>query len=579
MEVQPVAVVGTYRSGSSMIAAMLHELGVDMGAPFWGNYYEPQDLAQSLRRWWTEPQLIAAEPASNRILLLRQWFCNRLSADCKVVGAKHPLLTLSINDLMRAWGPHTKLIWSRRELDDSIQSLKRTDWWPSSENIQQQLWTKLAATFPRQGSLIIDFEETQNAPVVVVEKLVDFLKLAPSPEAVSRAVSVVRTNPPAPKVPLPKTLTRSGRTRIACTVLAGSCEELIGDALESVVDWVDQVLLIDTGIEDKTLDVARAVAGSKLQLATLNWSDDFAKARNLALELAQQTDATWALTLDTDERLRSTSDAFTFHQLIELLETHDDVDLWLVESSDGQYSKERLIRLPTTLQWQGRTHEALVSKHQQYHRRVLPHLVFDEIPKPPEAMRRKLERDHRILREDLKWSPENGRAWYYLGQTLANLLQHEGAIAAFDRCASIHPGHELAAWACYMGAKCCVELGLLDEAISRCGIGLSIDACFPELAWMSGWCYFKQQNFQQAVAWSHIAISLGCVEGIGEQFHRIGFRDLVGWYEGPYDVLRFSPIPAGGTEANAAASSKFEQAAALRKRKQKQQSSASTPSL
>ena len=63
MEVQPVAVVGTYRSGSSMIAAMLHELGVDMGAPFWGNYYEPQDLAQSLRRWWTEPQLIAAEPA------------------------------------------------------------------------------------------------------------------------------------------------------------------------------------------------------------------------------------------------------------------------------------------------------------------------------------------------------------------------------------------------------------------------------------------------------------------------------------------------------------------------------------
>lgn len=31
-------------------------MGVDMGAPYHGDYYEPQDLATSLRRWWSETE-------------------------------------------------------------------------------------------------------------------------------------------------------------------------------------------------------------------------------------------------------------------------------------------------------------------------------------------------------------------------------------------------------------------------------------------------------------------------------------------------------------------------------------------
>jgi hypothetical protein len=35
-----VAILGCYRSGSSLLAGVLHRLGVDMGSPFWGDYYE-----------------------------------------------------------------------------------------------------------------------------------------------------------------------------------------------------------------------------------------------------------------------------------------------------------------------------------------------------------------------------------------------------------------------------------------------------------------------------------------------------------------------------------------------------------
>jgi hypothetical protein len=48
---------------------------------------------------------------------------------------------------------------------------------------------------------------------------------------------------------------------IAATILSGNSEALVGDAIGSVRDWVECVLLIDTGITDETLRVARESAG------------------------------------------------------------------------------------------------------------------------------------------------------------------------------------------------------------------------------------------------------------------------------------------------------------------------------
>ncbi len=68
-----VVVLGCYRSGSSLLAGMLHCLGVNLGPPFWGDFYEPADLSAELRRWWDEPRLNPMVPQVQRIEYLRQW--------------------------------------------------------------------------------------------------------------------------------------------------------------------------------------------------------------------------------------------------------------------------------------------------------------------------------------------------------------------------------------------------------------------------------------------------------------------------------------------------------------------------
>jgi len=59
-------------------------------------------------------------------------------------------------------------------------------------------------------------------------------------------------------------------------------------------DMVDEICIVDTGSTDGTKEYARSVADKYLDF---KWCDDFSKARNTSLDLAED----WILVLDADE--------------------------------------------------------------------------------------------------------------------------------------------------------------------------------------------------------------------------------------------------------------------------------------
>jgi len=113
-----IAVVGLYNSGSTALAGMLHRMGVNMGAPFWTNseedhpenFYESWDLSIQIRSWWTEPLIVETAAASERIKFLKNWASAQQFVRPCPLGAKHPMLSLSVNDLLEAWGANTCII-------------------------------------------------------------------------------------------------------------------------------------------------------------------------------------------------------------------------------------------------------------------------------------------------------------------------------------------------------------------------------------------------------------------------------------------------------------------------------------
>jgi glycosyltransferase involved in cell wall biosynthesis len=67
------------------------------------------------------------------------------------------------------------------------------------------------------------------------------------------------------------------------------------DTVASIADLADEICIVDTGSTDETVETARALGCT---VGHFPWCDDFAAARNAALELCRLP---WILSLDADE--------------------------------------------------------------------------------------------------------------------------------------------------------------------------------------------------------------------------------------------------------------------------------------
>lgn len=85
--------------------------------------------------------------------------------------------------------------------------------------------------------------------------------------------------------------------RLSLCMIVRDEERMLHGALESVRGLVDEMVVVDTGSRDRTVEIAER-AGARV--FHFPWNDDFAAARNVSLEHAT---GEWVLVWDADNRL------------------------------------------------------------------------------------------------------------------------------------------------------------------------------------------------------------------------------------------------------------------------------------
>lgn len=333
--------------------------------------------------------------------------------------------------------------------------------------------------------------------------------------------------------------------------LTGNNEAVIGDALRSVVDWVDLCLVIDTGVTDGSLDVAAEVAGDKLCCLRYLWEDDFSKARNFALKTAASFDVHWAILLDTDERIATNGEDMRGV----LRKAPADMSVFMMRDEFAHYQKSRCFRLPAPDHFSGPVHEAYPAH--LYKTGIFERARFRELPKSAAQLRDKAERDLRILSTEVTLQPKDPRWRYYMGDSLTILGRYEEALEAFNKCSSLRGWDEESAWACYRAAECYLRLDDLSGALTACCEGLERHPGIAELAWLAGFVSFRMGRFEHSIQWAHMAIANGLYKGKGGTVHRVGFRHLPGLYEAPYDIIKHSFKRLGNKRAADEAEAEF----------------------
>lgn len=89
------------------------------------------------------------------------------------------------------------------------------------------------------------------------------------------------------------------KPRLSLCMIAKDEEHNLPRCLNSVKDVVDEIILVDTGSSDRTIEVAERFGARVLRR---RWRGSFAKARNCSLEAAT---GDWILVLDADEELEA----------------------------------------------------------------------------------------------------------------------------------------------------------------------------------------------------------------------------------------------------------------------------------
>ena len=86
-------------------------------------------------------------------------------------------------------------------------------------------------------------------------------------------------------------------TELTIAILTKNEEKNIVSAINNALRCTDDVMLVDSGSTDSTIELAKAHGA---RVIFRKWDDDFAAQRNFALE---HTNAAWILYLDADERM------------------------------------------------------------------------------------------------------------------------------------------------------------------------------------------------------------------------------------------------------------------------------------
>ncbi|MGD9217433.1 MAG: glycosyltransferase [Desulfobacteraceae bacterium] len=88
-------------------------------------------------------------------------------------------------------------------------------------------------------------------------------------------------------------------TSISLCMIVKNEQAFLGPCLNAIKPMVDELIVVDTGSEDRSIDIAR-VYGARVY--AVQWQDDFSAARNVSLEKAR---GHWILILDADEVIAS----------------------------------------------------------------------------------------------------------------------------------------------------------------------------------------------------------------------------------------------------------------------------------
>lgn len=283
------------------------------------------------------------------------------------------------------------------------------------------------------------------------------------------------------------------RPTVSLCMIVRNEERVLGDCLRTAKPHVDEIILVDTGSTDRTVEIAQEHGAKVFHFP---WCDDFSAARNVSLEHAT---GDWLFWMDADDTLPEECGKM-LRELVWLAEDRVTGFLMQVhippapgENGFTVVDHVKLFRNLPGMRFEGRIHEQILEPLYRLGgtvERTNLYVVHSGYDYSPEGQARKRERDLTILAKDLAERPEHPFVHFNIGMTHHHLKNYDLAIPALRRSLELSKPYESTVRKVYaMLAGCHLDKGETAEAREWLDKGLALFPADPEMLFRGGNVY------------------------------------------------------------------------------------------
>ncbi|HST56904.1 MAG TPA: glycosyltransferase [Solirubrobacteraceae bacterium] len=306
--------------------------------------------------------------------------------------------------------------------------------------------------------------------------------------------------------------------RLSLCMIVRDEQEMLPRCLAAVADAVDEIVIVDTGSTDDTIEIARSFGAHVIER---EWTGSFADARNVSFDAAS---GDWLMYLDADEvlvredaQLLRSLTGRTWREAFYLAETNYTGDL--EDGTAVTHNALRVFRNRKEYRFDGRLHEQIAKTLPGYlperlestNVRVEHYGYLGAVRDAREKSRRNIE----LLRMQMAETPATPFLHYNLGSEYAAAEDAHASLAEFERAWALMEAdadrdlYEFAPALANRLVKALRVCGRLQDAITRADEALARFPGFTDLVFEQGAAALALGHTERAVSLWERCIELG----------------------------------------------------------------------